>query len=314
MGGTRSLEASMPSPLHEAPLAALREFPELLLHLVPELFGKPLPDDARVREIPKSFSEPAIEEYRADVVFLIEDPREQALAALIVEVQRQPEKDKPYRWLRYAARVHDDYRCDTHLLVIATDEATARWAQHPIPSFLPGRASAGNAPVVLSPASLAKISSVEEARQKLGLAILAALLHAGVEDDIEGAYRTLRALHETAPSPEVALDRIWWLLGLLGGILTKERFTELQRLIMLNPELKFIPRTEFDSPPYYRGKVEGKAEGKAEALLRVLAARNLALTAEQRQAVLACQDQAQLERWLDASVTAPSVAALFGSK
>jgi hypothetical protein len=83
---------------------------------------------------------------------------------------------------------------------------------------------------------------------------------------------------------------------------------------MLNPELKFIPRTEFDSPPYYRGKVEGKAEGKAEALLRVLAARNLAPTAEQRQAVLACQDQAQLERWLDASVTAPSVAALFGSK
>ena len=87
---------------------------------------------------------------------------------------------------------------------------------------------------------------------------------------------------------------------------------------MLHPEMKFVPRTEFDSPPYYRGKAEGKAEGeakgKAEAVLRVLAARNLSPTEEQRQAVLTCQDQAQLERWLDAAVTAPSVAALFGAR
>lgn len=76
-------------------------------------------------------------------------------------------------------------------------------------------------------------------------------------------------------------------------------------------DMKFVPRTEFDSPPYYRGKAEGRAEGKAEAVLRVLAARNLAPSEEQRQAVLACQDQAQLERWLDAAVTTSSVDALF---
>ncbi len=300
----------MPSPLHEAPLAALREYPELLVHLVQELFGTSLPVGVRVREQPQRFAEASIEEYRADVLFVIEDPSGKALCAMIVEVQRQPDEDKPYRWLRYAARVHDDYRCDTHLLVIATDEPTARWAQRPISRFLPGRAVAGNAPVVLSPANLPKVSSVEEAKSKPGLAILAALLHGGVDDDIQEAYRTLRALHDTAPSPQEAMDRIWWLLGLLGGILTETSFTELQRLIMLNPEMKFIPRTEFERQPFYRGK----AEGKAEAVLRVLAARNLSPTEEQRQAVLACRDQAQLERWLDAAVATPSVAALFNAE
>ena len=300
----------MPSPQHEAPIAALREYPELLLQLVRERFGTTLPAGVRVREQPQCFSEAAIEEYRADAVFLIEDSLGQALVAVIVEVQRQPDENKPYRWLRYAARVHDDYRCDTHLLVIATDEATARWAQRPIASFLPGRAALGNAPVVLSPANLPKIASIEEAQKQPGLAILAALLHAGVDGDIQQAYQTLRVLHDTASSPPEALDRIWWLLGLLGGILPLERFTELQRLIMFKTEMKFVPRTEFDSPPYYRGM----AEGKAAAVLRVLALRNLSPTEEQRQAVLACQDQAQLERWLDEAVTAASITTLFGAK
>ena len=312
----------MPSPLHEAPLAALRQFPELLLHLAQELFGEPLPENSRVRDVSATFADPSIQEYRADAVFLIEDPGGHALVAIIVEVQRQPDENKPYRWLRYAARVHDDYRCDTHLLVIATDEATARWAQRPVTSFLPGRGSAGNAPVVLSPASLPKIASVQEAKSKLGQAILAALLHAGVEDDIDSAYRALRALHETATSEAEALDRIWWLLGLIGGILTEERFTQLERLIMINPDMKFVPRTEFERQPFNRGLAEGEArgeargeaKGKAEAVLRVLAARNLEPTEEQRQVVQACREPAQLERWLDASVTAPSVAALLGVK
>ncbi len=82
---------------------------------------------------------------------------------------------------------------------------------------------------------------------------------------------------------------------------------------MLNPMKRFVPRTEFDSPPYYRGKAEGSVEATAKALLRVLAARNLSPTEEQRQAVLSCRDQDQLDRWLDAAVTTPSLAALFSA-
>ncbi len=294
----------MPSTLHEAPLVALREFPELLLHLVRNQLEKPLPESARVREQPNHFSAPTIEEHRADAVFLIEDKSQQVLAAVIVEVQRRPDEDKPYRWLRYAARVHDDYRCDTYLLVIATDESTARWAQRPIHSFLPGRGAVGNAPVVLSPASLPKMRSVDEARQKLGQAILTALLHAGADGDIQGAYQALRALHEQSETPEAALERIWWLLGLFGGILTEERFTELETLIMINPEMKFVPRTEFERQPYYRGKVESKAE----AIVAVLKARGFAISERIHSQISGCQDLAVLDRWLVQAATALSEA------
>jgi hypothetical protein len=46
------------------------------------------------------------------------------------------------------------------------------------------------------------------------------------------------------------------------------------------------------------GKAEGKAEGMAESILKVLAARGVAVGREQREEILHCQDLEQLERWL----------------
>ncbi len=254
----------MTSPLHEAPLAALRQFPELLLHLAKELFDAPLPAGSRVREVAANFTEVAVTEYRADAVFLVEDAGGRALVAVIVEVQRKPDEDKPYRWLRYAARVHDEHRCDTHLLVIATDEITARWAQRPIASFLPGRGAAGNAPVVLSPQSLLPIASVEEAKRKLGQAILTALLHAGAADDIESAYRALRALHETAGSEAVALDRIWWLLGLFGGHIERRTLYRIGEARRVTPRYEIRPAHRVRAPALQSGQGRRQGRGRSQ--------------------------------------------------
>ncbi len=60
------------------------------------------------------------------------------------------------------------------------------------------------------------------------------------------------------------------------------------------------------------GKVEGKAEGKAEVLLRILRRRDLAITAEQLQQILACTDIARLEHWLARALSAASVDELLG--
>ncbi len=56
---------------------------------------------------------------------------------------------------------------------------------------------------------------------------------------------------------------------------------------------------------------EGKAEGKAEAVLVVLAARGIEITAAQRERVLARVDTRQLDAWLRSALTTPSVAALL---
>jgi hypothetical protein len=56
---------------------------------------------------------------------------------------------------------------------------------------------------------------------------------------------------------------------------------------------------------------EGKAEGKAEAVLRLLNARHLAASGEQRQSVAACTDPAQLDLWFDQAATATTAAQVF---
>ena len=73
--------------------------------------------------------------------------------------------------------------------------------------------------------------------------------------------------------------------------------------------------TSWENETLARGKAEGKAEGeakgKAKALLAVLDARGLHVTAAQRRQVLACTSSAVLDAWLRAAVTTASVQALL---
>ena len=57
-----------------------------------------------------------------------------------------------------------------------------------------------------------------------------------------------------------------------------------------------------------RGKTEGMIKGNAKALLKVMQARGLAVTAAQQERVLRCQDEAQLDQWLIRALTASSTA------
>jgi predicted transposase YdaD len=59
------------------------------------------------------------------------------------------------------------------------------------------------------------------------------------------------------------------------------------------------------------GEAKGKAEGKAEAVLRLLDARGLAPSQEQRQRVASGTDPAQLDLWFDRAITASTAAEVF---
>lgn len=61
------------------------------------------------------------------------------------------------------------------------------------------------------------------------------------------------------------------------------------------------------------GKAEGKAEGAAASVLRVLRARGLAVTAEQKLRVTGSTDTVELDRWLDRAVMISSTDELFES-
>jgi flagellar biosynthesis/type III secretory pathway protein FliH len=59
------------------------------------------------------------------------------------------------------------------------------------------------------------------------------------------------------------------------------------------------------------GKAEGMAEGEAEAVLLVLQARGLEVTAEQRTRISACTDLSQLNRWVTRAVAVTATSELF---
>jgi predicted transposase/invertase (TIGR01784 family) len=72
-----------------------------------------------------------------------------------------------------------------------------------------------------------------------------------------------------------------------------------------------LARTEARSEGKAEGRAEGEAKGKAEAVLAVLDARGIALTAAQQSTVSACSDVPTLDRWLRAAVHVAEGGALF---
>ena len=60
-----------------------------------------------------------------------------------------------------------------------------------------------------------------------------------------------------------------------------------------------------------RGEARGKARGKAEAVLKLLNARGLAPTDEQRRQVTSSTDPVQLDLWFDRAITASTAAEVF---
>ncbi len=70
--------------------------------------------------------------------------------------------------------------------------------------------------------------------------------------------------------------------------------------------LKATVRSEGKAEGFTEGRAEGRAEASAEAVLRVLAARGIAVSEVQRREILGCQDLDRLARWLDRVALASS--------
>lgn len=55
------------------------------------------------------------------------------------------------------------------------------------------------------------------------------------------------------------------------------------------------------------GLEEGEAKGKVEALLSVLASRGVRISPKDRERILACKDQTQLDAWIRTAVPVATV-------
>ncbi|WP_410873683.1 hypothetical protein [Nocardia sp. A7] len=100
-------------------------------------------------------------------------------------------------------------------------------------------------------------------------------------------------------------------LDLVDDALTLAASRRLEELMKSTPEYRGRIATKYVAKGREEGREEGRAEQAARAVLTVLTARGLELSAAQRTQLAACTDLGQLDAWLTQAVTATRTDELF---
>lgn len=290
----------MPSAQHEGVLELVRRQPEFAAQLLQQLDVRvPRFTDARIGDTTLNQLSPV--EFRADAVVLLESSA--PILGVIVEAQRQRDDEKSFSWPAYAILARARHRCPCVVIVVTFDEQTANWAASKIDL------GGGNTyrPLVLGPDQIPLITDPDEASRHLHLAMLSVLAH-GQGDPAAATAAAKAALHAISQLPEEQQEV--YLLMIDAALSEAARKT-----MATQPGFETL-LSEAQRRDRERTRAEGKAEGKidesAKMLLKLLSLRGLALTDEQRQQILDCQDLAVLEAWYERILSVSSVDDLLG--
>lgn len=213
---------------------------------------------------------------------------------IVHEAQLKPKERKRFTWPMYAVSLRARFECPVVVVVIAVDDATARWAAEPI--GLGGNSTF--AAFVIGPEGVPVVTDPELATREPELALLSVMAHGRDEES------TVVAVARAAATGIEGFDLERWVLyfGLIESSLSDAARKAFQML----------PRgQQFFSESQRQSFEQGSAKGQAHAILRVLARRNIAVSDEQRERITACTDGETLDRWLDLAVTASSTDELF---
>jgi hypothetical protein len=219
-------------------------------------------------------------------------------------VQLGIDADKRRSWWWYLVGVHTRHGCDTTLVVVTPSATVARWARTPLTLGHPG---ATMTPVVLGPEEVPVVTDEARAVEAPELAVLSAIVHGDTEAGLavgRAALAGVRALDDDHARlyTDIVFKRVGAevraaLEGLMG-IETYEYQSEFAR--------RYVAKGREE------GRQEGRQEGRAEAVLTVLDARGVALTADERAQVLACADVSTLDAWLRRAVMAKTAEDVLG--
>jgi hypothetical protein len=283
----------MPSWDHEGIVELVRKDPRLAPLLLAGPLGVELPEFSEARLEPATMAELKPAHIHADAVISLNDGDKPVLA-IVFEVQGKVDEDKLFAWPSYATWTRRALRCRACVLVIAQSESVANWAARPI-VIGPGNVFQ---PHVLRPSSVPVIEEADEARQAPELGVLSAMSHGG--GDVETAVRV--ALAASTVAFELGRDDFLLYFGLIQRALGAEA----RRKFKMHPQgVRFFDESQQQSFD------KGLARARAEDVIAVLEARNVAVSDEQRERILACTELAVLDRWLRKAATAARADELF---
>ena len=288
----------MPTLEHNAIVEMFRENPLLAPHLLSLLFRLEIPGYATAAVVEASLDQMIPVEFRADLVLELRDAKGALVLAIVVEVQRHEDPDKSYAWPVYVAVVRAKKRCPAIVLVIAPDVAVATWAARPIDM---GLGHGTLRPIVLGPGNVPEMTDPAVAEQEPELAVLSAVAHGNGPNGLVVAQAALAVLGRLDPEHAAVYFQI------IYDALREPMQRALEKKIM---ERQTEAKPTF--PPFVQkliegGRLEGKLEGRLEGeldklrevLLRLLARAGIAVTEEERARILACDDTALLDRWVE---------------
>ncbi|HET9953797.1 MAG TPA: hypothetical protein VFQ61_04820 [Polyangiaceae bacterium] len=279
---------------HEGIVELFRSDPGLAVELLRGPLGLELPPFAVARVETGALTQLNPAELRADLVISLSNNGEHPVLAVIVEAQRDQDDDKLFSWPAYVGSLRHRLRCPVCVLVVTQSERVANWASRTI-TVGPG---CSLSPLVLRPSSVPVISLAEEARQAPELAVLSAMAHGGgaVETAVQVALAAATAAHE------LGRDRFLLYFGLIRAALSEAARKAFQ---MLPQGAQFFDESQKQSFD------RGRAAEKAAAVLEVLDARGLAVTAAQRERILSTKELETLTHWVRRAATIASADALF---
>jgi hypothetical protein len=259
-------------------------------------------DHARVHATDVRVLVPAT--YHADGMLLYCDAADQPLQAVVLEVQRGPDRTKRRMWKLYVAQLEAELDVSVALLVFCPDARLAGWFQRLLE---PDRSSLTLHPLIFTPDDVPLLVDVELARANPALAVLSVLCHGGQAEVDEMFPALAEALGSVGPKKEILYHDIV-LAGLPPAVRVRwEAFmTTILEPHEYRSEVFRKIAAEVAAEYQERGEALGEARGEGRSVLTVLDARGIEVPEAVREHILACTDLAQLDVWLRRAVTAAS--------
>jgi len=290
----------MPGTLHEAPLELLRRSPLMLGELL-SASGVAVPAGSVATAVPADVSSAPVE-LRADGVFLADDGDSKLV--VVVESQTQPDAVKPWVWPAYLNLACAEHRRPAVLVVFCPGPRrdTGPWARQLIRTGHPGF---DLAPLVIDAATTPPPDPDRPAAAEL--AVLGCLTGA-IDLDSDAARHAVLGLVAAA---RLEADKLRAYTHFIRVAASPAARHALEAMMTFTYKDEWLD--EIDAKAEARGEVKGRAEERAQMVLRILAARGVAVTDNIRDRVLATGDLDELQVWADKAATSTSLGDVFTS-
>jgi hypothetical protein len=252
----------------------------------------PLPGQVAISLAPTDMSQVVPVQFLADSVVVITDEVSgEPLLAIVVESQGRDDPTKQFSWPIYVTVVRKVAGCKRAiLLVVCPDPHEATKCRRLISTGHPGF---DLRPIVIDPLDLPDLEGASPY-----LVIFLATMHAIDLETEPGTRQVLAAIRDAAA---VVADR-----KALVTIILKTGSDAARTLLET-----MMTMTEWKDD-FVEGFVnEGIAKARAEDVLKILDARHIELTTQQREEVSTSTDLAMLGLWFDRALTAAVAADVF---